>query len=260
MNGLQLLPIALAALVAASAALSGAPRVRPQPAVARFEFLETESRQSGVWVVQQGALRFRLPIAVAPKPGLAQYLPAPHGLPGFAAPVDQVVPALVPFLDLEDARTIVAADGADSIEVGDDGRSLTARWTNWALIGGKTGEGIDPGIESQVRWTIGDRSLTRTERLTARRPVTIRRWRVTVPSTATRWLDYSAGTTRTDVFDSPDGVLSVVLVKADWPYGTSRTSAIPIQLRFEAADIALLPNQSRSWTLRLDAGGPGSHD
>ncbi|HEX2443191.1 MAG TPA: hypothetical protein VHJ77_04535 [Vicinamibacterales bacterium] len=260
MNLLNLAPLAFATLIAASEALSGAPGVRAQPAVTRFEFFKTESRQSGVWVVQQGPLRFRLPITDAPKPGLAQHLPAPHGLPGFAAPVDQAVPALVPFLELEDARTIVATDGADSIEVRDNGRSLTARWTSWALVGGKAGERIDPGLESEVRWTIDDRSVTRTERLTARRPITIRRWRVIVSSTATRWIDYSAGTTRTDVFDSPDGVLSVTLVRADWPYGTSRTAASPIHLRFEAAEIALSPGQPRSWTLRLEAGGTGAHD
>jgi hypothetical protein len=250
MRALNLAALALGAVVALSA----------QTEVARFEFTKTDGRQSGVWVVEHGALRFTLPITTAPKPGLAQYLPAPHGLPGFAAPADQMVPALVPFLDLEDARTIVAADGADSIEVGDDGRSLTARWTSWALVGGEAGARIDPGLDSEVRWTIEDRSLTRTERLTARRPITIRRWRVIVPSTATRWLDYSAGTIRTDVFDSPDGVLSVAVVQADWPYGTSRTPATPVQLRFEAADIALSPGQPRSWTLRLDAGGPGGYD
>jgi hypothetical protein len=242
------------------------------PSVARFEFFQTRGRQAGLWVVRQGALRFALPITTAPRPGIADYLPAPHGLPGFAVPVEQIVPALVPFLELEDGRTIVAADGADSIEAAEDGRTLVARWTHWALIGGKAAERTDPGLDSEVRWTIDGRSLTRTERLTARRPMTIRRWRLIVPSTATRWLDYMAGSTRTDVFDSPDGVLTVVLVRADWPYGTSRTSAglgpegrgarmaVPILLRFEAADIALSPGQSRSWTLRLEAGGTGTHD
>jgi hypothetical protein len=260
MHALNMAAPVLAALVAAFTALPGAAGIRTQAEIARFEFIKTESRQAGVWVVEHGPLRFKLPITAAPRPGLAQYLPAPHGLPGFVAPADQMVPALVPFLDLEDARTIVAADGADTIEVGDDGRSLTARWTSWALVGGKEGERIDPGLDSEVHWTVDGRSLTRTEQLTARRPITIRRWRVIVPSTATRWLDYSAGTVRTDVFDSPDGVLSVAVVQADWPYGTSRTPAIPVHLRFEAADIRLMPGQPRSWTLRLEAGGPGGHD
>jgi hypothetical protein len=50
--------------------------------------------------------------------------PAPHGLPGFAAPVEQFVPAMTPYLELSDGRVIVAGNGADSIEPAADGRSL----------------------------------------------------------------------------------------------------------------------------------------
>ena len=92
--------------------------------VARFEFFrKNQDRSAGVWLVRQGALRFALPITTGTKPGVADYLPAPYGLAGFAAPVEQVYPSLAPYLELEDGRTIVATDGADMIEPSSDGQA-----------------------------------------------------------------------------------------------------------------------------------------
>ena len=102
------------------------------------------------------SMRFALPITTGTRPGVADYLPAPHGLPGFAVPVEQNVPALVPYLELEDGRTIVAGDGADEIHPSADGRELRAVWRRWAPIGAKSGQLVDPGLTSEVRWTLGD--------------------------------------------------------------------------------------------------------
>jgi hypothetical protein len=254
------------------AQLSRAPNVPTLPPVARFEFFRTGARQAGVWLVRQGPIRFALPITTATRPGIADYLPAPHGLPGFTAPVEQLVPALTPFLELDDGRTIVAADGADAIEPAPDGRGVRARWKRWAQLGAKPGELVDPGLEADVEWRLEGARLTRSERLTARRPVAIRRWRVIVPSTGTRWLTYTAGTVRTDVLDGPEGVLEVSVQQADWPYGTSRTStsgstpegrgarmAIPQHLIFAAENIQLPAGETKSWTLRLEVRGGHSH-
>lgn len=249
------------------AQISHAPATPSLPPVARFEFFQTRGRQAGAWLVRQGPLRFALPITTSTRPGVADYLPAPHGLPGFAAPVEQLVPALVPFLELGDGRTIVAADGADQVEPARDGRALRARWTRWAQLGTKAGALIDPGLDSEVEWRLDGGALTRVERLTARRPIAIRRWRVVVPSTGARWLTYTAGTIRTDTFDGREGVLDVSLVHADWPYGTSRHStgpgpegrgariAIPQHLVFAATDIQLSAGASKSWTLRMEVRG-----
>jgi hypothetical protein len=70
------------------------------PAVARFEFFRHGDRPAGVWLVRQGPLRFALPITSGTKPGVADYLPAPHGLPGFTAPVEQTVPGKRVVLEL----------------------------------------------------------------------------------------------------------------------------------------------------------------
>jgi hypothetical protein len=260
------------------ARLSRAPNVPALPPVARFELFttslpgrsreaEARARHAGVWLVRQGSVRFALPVTTATRPGVADYLPAPHGLPGFAAPVDQLVPALTPFLELDDGRTIVAADGADEIVPAPDGRGLRARWSRWAQLGAKTGELVDPGLDADVEWRLDGNRLTRVERLTARRTVAIKRWRVIVPSTGTRWLTYTAGTVRTDVLDGPEGVLEASVMQADWPYGTSRAStgpgpegrgarmAIPQHLIFAAENIQLPAGATKGWTLRLEVRG-----
>src|SRR5712692_11077111 len=78
------------------------------PSIARFEFFRRNStRQFGVWLVRHGQMRFALPFTTGPKAGVTDYLPAPHGVPGFAVPVEQVYPCLVPFLELQDGTVIV---------------------------------------------------------------------------------------------------------------------------------------------------------
>ena len=244
-----------------------APAVPTSSPVARFEFFKTQGRRAGVWLVRQGPVRFALPITTATRPGVADYLPAPHGLAGFAAPVEQPVPALAPFLELDDGRTIVAADGADEVLPAPDGRALQARWTRWAQLGAKPGDLIDPGIDAEVEWRLEGTALIRVERLTARRSIAIRRWRVVVPSTGTRWLTYTAGSVRTDVLDGPEGVLEASVLQADWPYGTSRQStgsgpegrgariAIPQHLVYAAENIQLPQGATKGWTLRLEVRG-----
>jgi hypothetical protein len=236
------------------------------PPVARFQFFRVQGeRVAGVWVVRQSpAMRFALPITTGTRPGVADYLPAPHGLPGFAVPVEQDVPALVPYLELEDGRTIVATDGADEIHPSADGRELRALWRRWAQVGTKSGQLVDPGVTSEVRWTLGSDTieLARSETLTARTPVTIRTWRLVVPSTAT--------TTE----ETADGVLLTgtsaplrVNVMTPWPLPARRVQAtgnsplgrgargpIPLHLIYEARDVRVTPGQPVTWQMTLRPG------
>src|SRR5215813_8722642 len=93
--------------------------------VSRFEFFRKDpNRMFGVWLVRQDALRFALPMTTGPKAGASDYLPAPFGLDGFAAPVETIYPALVPYIELADGRVVVTTDGADLIEPAADGQSL----------------------------------------------------------------------------------------------------------------------------------------
>jgi hypothetical protein len=238
------------------------------PAVARFEFFKSTARQAGVWLVREDQTRFALPFTTATRPGIADYLPAPHGLSGFAAPVEQFVPALVPFLELEDGRTIAAADGADAIVPSADGRGVRAHWNQWAVVGGKAGERADAGLQSDVEWTLDGVTLVRTERLTAARPLTVKRWRVSVTTTGARATTSSQDGIRTDVFDGPDGRLAVSVPRIDWPAtwsvratgtaadGRGARGAIPLHLEIESPNLSLQPGVPRSWILRLSSRTP----
>src|ERR1700741_946404 len=186
-----------------------APTLSP---VARFEFFrKSPARSAGVWVVRQGSLRFALPITTGPKPGMSDYLPAPHGLPGFAAPVEQIYPALTAYIELADGRTVVATDGADVIEPAADGRSLRVRWTSWAVVGAPAGKVQDVGLTSEVVWRIENGALIREETLSSKQPVSIRRWRMAVPTTHDHVETAIVNGVRVDRFNSARGTLDVSL-------------------------------------------------
>jgi hypothetical protein len=248
--------------------------------VARFEFFrQNTDRHAGVWVVRQGALRFALPITTGTKPGVADYLPAPYGLAGFAAPVEQVYPSLTPFLELEDERTIVATDGADIIEPSSDGQALRVVWNRWAVVGTKSGEVFDVGLTSEVRWAIKDTTLVRQEILTAQRPLQVRRWKLAVPTTHTNLETSSSNNMRVDRFFSnrvpvagspfsvlDEGSLEVRMLSAslavatrifaagDTPLGRGVRGAIPLHLVFEASNLSIQPGKPIRYEIALTVG------
>jgi len=240
------------------------------PDVARFQyFRERGDRSAGVWVVRHGAMRFALPITTGTRPGVDDYLPAPHGLPGFAAPVEQNLPALVPYLELSDGRTIVATDGADEIHPSADGRALRVVWRRWAQVGAKSGQLVDPGLTSEVRWTI-DQTWSRLERLetlTARAPIAIRRWRLVVPASGSTLEDTPDGTSvsgplvhLTVAVTTPwASMLRSVRATGDSPGGRGVRGPVPLHLSYEAPGVRIVPGQPVEWQLTLrpasDAGG-----
>ncbi len=225
-----------------------------------------------MWLVRQGPLSFTLPITTGTQPGVSDYLPAPHGLAGFAAPVEQIYPSLVPYLELEDGRVIVASDGADDIEPSPDGRSLRVIWRRWALIGSKSGVVVDPHITSEVTFRIDGATLTREETLTASEPLIIRRWRFAVPTTAEH-LGQSSDTERWTRLESSEGVLDVQAPAADWPVketvvatgdsplGRGPRLGIPLHLVYESRDIRLEAGRPVRWriALRASAGPQAVH-
>jgi hypothetical protein len=181
-------------------------------------------------------------------------LPAPYGLAGFAAPVEQIYPVLTPQIELADGRVIVATDGADSIEPGADGRSLRVRWNKWAVVGTGAGKLQDVGLTTEVVWRIDGGVLTREETLSSKAPVGIRRWWLAVPSSYDRVETQNAGDVRVDRFSSKSGTLSVQL-KGDFPVATSIVAtgdsalgrgvhgAIPLHLVYEAQDLTVMPGK-----------------
>jgi hypothetical protein len=228
--------------------------------VARFEFFRKgPDRVAGVWLVRQQALRFALPITTGPTPGVSDYLPAPHGLPGFAAPVEQAYPVMTPYLQLEDGRTVVATDGADAIEPSADGRSLRVRWNRWAVVGTKSGTLQDVGLTSEVVWRVENGALVREETLSSKQPVTIKHWRMAVPSTHDK-VETADGKIR---FNSNAGSLEVqmsgssfnprfyIVAAGDSPLGRGVHGAIPLHLMFEARDVVVEPQKPLKYRLTL---------
>lgn len=240
--------------------VSAFPAEITRPDVARFVFFRQRERPAGVWLVRQGPMCFTLPITTGTKPGVADYLPAPHGLPGFANPVEQVYPSLVPFLEFADGRVIVATDGADEIEAALDGKSLRVVWRRWALVGSKPGQFVDPHITSEVVWRLDGTTLTRDETLRSTDAITLRRWWVAVPTTADRNEMLFVGPQRWDSLATPESTLAVA-AKTDWPLeisllatggtapGRGARGPIPLHLIFESRDLKLAPNQGAHWRL-----------
>jgi hypothetical protein len=235
--------------------------------VARFIFFsKTPDKQLGVWLVRQGKLQFALPVTVGPKPGLADYLPAPHGLPGFSAPVEEVYPSLVPFLTLADGKTYSASDGSDKIVPGADGRSLKTFNKRWARMGSKSGERFENGLSSEVEWRLEGNKLTRSETVTAVSDVDIREWKVALPSTGSNTtesgnIDGTGG--RTYLLKGREGDLKAsfktfekvrfsLAATGDGKLGKGVLGAIPLHVIAEAADIKLKKGEQINWELTLE--------
>jgi hypothetical protein len=244
--------------------------------VARWVWFRQGDRPKGVWVVRQGALRFSLPVTAGTFPGVADYLPAPHGLQGFAAPVERPYPSLVPYVELADGRTVTAGEGADVIEPGADGQSLRLRSRRLALPpaarvnDAKAVELGETGLETDVRFRIDGGRLVREETLLATRSVRVKHWKVAVPS---RYAEYRREERRGEtvhVFSGPEGELRVVvsgpvetsvLATGDTPLGRSDRGALPLHLVLTRHDFEVSSASPFRWTIALEpraatAAGP----
>ena len=234
----------------------------PRPDVSRFVFFRHGERPAGVWLVRKGPLYFTLPITTGTKPGVSDYLPAPHGLSGFANPVEQVYPSMTPFIELNDGRVLTTTDGADEIEPASDGGSLRVAWRHWALIGSKAGELVDPHITSEVVWRVAGATLMRDETLRSSETLTLRRWWIAVPTSAARSEVSFVEGQRWDRFAGSDGALSVA-VKADWPFSVYSTATgdsilgrgarrpLPLHLICESRDLVLPARQAVHWQMTM---------
>ena len=234
--------------------------------VARFVYFRNEpGRKFGVWVVRQGGIHFALPFVTGPRAATSDYEPAPHGLPGFSVPVEKIYPCLVPFLEMEDGTTISAADGADDIRPSADGQSVTATWKRWVVVGAKAGETVDPGLTTEVTWTLDGKNLRRKESITALRNVKIRRLWMTVPSRAGYIETSLADNVGRDRLISSEDTLEVRVLHSDWPIrvsafatgndalGRGDRGAIPLHLIFEARNVSFLANAAQGWEIELSS-------
>ncbi len=234
--------------------------------VARFEYFRNGfDRKFGVWVVRQGNFHFVLPFVTGPKAATSDYEPAPHGFPGLASPVEKIYPFLVPFLELEDGRTIAPVDGADEIRPAADGKSVTAFWKRWVVAGSKAGETVNPDLVSEVTWFLQGTSLHRLESLTASKLLKVRRLWLAIPSRSSHLETVELRGTRIDRLTSNGTILDVQVNHSDWPvqisaYATGDDSlgrgdrgAIPLHLVLESKNISLVPGAPERWEITLSA-------
>lgn len=231
--------------------------------VMRFEYFSTGEKKEGVWLVRQGKLRFALPITVGTKPAISDYLPAPFGLPGFAAPVEEIYPSFVPFLTLADGQIYAASDGADAIVPGADGTALKITNTKWARVGSKSGERFENGLRSDVEFSISDGRLIRRETVTAIRDTEIKTWKFAYPSTGTafssgrsgqRWDIDMTGPEGTTVVSIavPEGTKIGINAAGDSKLSKGVLRAIPLHVVAEKAGIKLSAGQKMSWTVSVE--------
>jgi hypothetical protein len=250
--------------VLASERITSFPADLRLPDVDRYvSFRSGPGRQFGVWVVRDGPLHFALPFVTGPKAATSDYQPAPHGLPGFAVPVEKIYPCLTPFLELDDGETIAAADGADQIRFAQRGSGVTATWTHWVVVGTRAGDMIDPGLTTEVTWTIQGDSPQRSEAIVAAKPLRIRRFWLALPSTVNHIETTFSNGARQDLLLSNDANLEVQVAHADWPLHVSAFAAgddplgrgsrgpIPLQLILESSNISLVPGVPRGWDINL---------
>jgi hypothetical protein len=236
------------------------------PDVERFEYFRNgPGRKFGVWVVRHGDIRFALPFVTGPKAATSDYEPAPHGFPGFAVPVEKIYPCFVPFLELEDGRTISAADGADEIRPAADGKSVTAIWSRWVVAGSKVGETVDTDLVSEVTWSLQGNSLDRTESLRTTKPLKVRRLWLAIPSRNNHLETSEVDGVRIYQLTANGMTLEVQVKHSDWPvhisaYATGDDSlgqgdrgAIPLHLILESRNIWLTPGAPQSWEITLSA-------
>ena len=186
----------------------------------------------------------------------SRFFTRPARISKFDAPVEQVYPALVPFIELADVRVLVAADGADEIEPAQDGRRLRVVWKRWALIGGKPGQLVDPHITSTVVWRIDGNTLKREETLLSSENVYVRRWWFAVPTTASKQKVKEIGREHRARLESHDASLDV-RVSADWALKVSllTTGGGPLGMaaRIDTAALSLRSGKFSSYSERSSA-------
>lgn len=237
--------------------------------VARFVYFRNDSgRKFGVWVVRQGNLHFAVPFVTGPRAATSDYEPAPYGFPGFAVPVEKIYPCLVPFLELEGGTTIAAADGADEIHPSSDGKSVTATWKRWVVVGTKAGETIDPGLVAEVTWSLTDNGLRRSEIFTPSKALAVRRLWMAVPTQSDRIKTTIGDNVRSDRLMSKEGTMELRVLHSDWllqissfatgddPLGRGDRGPLPLHLILETTrNLSFAPGAPKSWEIELSILG-----
>jgi hypothetical protein len=178
-------------------------------------------------------------------------------------PVEQIYPCFTPFLELEDGRVIAAADGADEIRPGPDGRSVTVTSERWVVPGSKAGETIDPGITSKVTWSIVAGTLARDEIISATKRVAVKRLWMAIPSRADQLSTSFSDAVRSDRLASEDGTIEIrvaasnvpifvsALATGDTKLGRGARGTIPLHLKLQSGHAILDRDHPLRWRIEV---------
>jgi hypothetical protein len=234
------------------------------PTVSRFEFFaKSVDKQEGVWLFRRGRLQFALPITVGTKPAISDYLPVPFGLSGFAPPVEEVYPALVPFITLADGNVYAACDGADEIVPGGDGMSLQTVNRKWARVGSKSGERFTIGLTSRVSWRVEGNRLIRKETIEASSDLILKDWRVAIPSTASTATSIDSSGVTKFLLSGREGKLGIAIsapsrsqfgiqATGDSRLGKGVLGSIPIHVVVNSGERKLVKGEMLVWEISLE--------
>jgi hypothetical protein len=171
----------------------------------------------------------------------------------------------VPFLELDDGRTIAAVDGADDIEPAADGKSISAVWNHWVVVGAKAGVFVDPGLVSEVTWSFQGNTLQRTESLTASKSLDVHRLWFAIPGRHDHLETYYLQGTRVDRLISEGNALEVQVKNSSLPFeistyatgndplGRGDRGPLPMHVIFQTKSFSLVPAEPKHWELSLTA-------
>jgi hypothetical protein len=148
--------------------------------VSRWVPIRTQDRQMGIWIVRQPGNYFVLPVVGSFRSSAtSDYLPIPYGFPGLSIPVARQIPALVPFWTLGSGQVMTTAEGADSVSLSQDGKTLRLVTTRFSDLDGNL---LDPSIKAVATWTWEDHELTYDIQLVSKESGVFKKFDFWVPS------------------------------------------------------------------------------
>lgn len=223
--------------------------------VSRLHHIRQGARKMAIWIYRQPNNYFVIPVLGGfANSGSSDYLPIPYGFEGVQAPVNKQVPALVPHFQIKDGSTLLTADGADSISLSKNGRELRIVWRYLPDFSGRL---TDPQMKVVSTWKAEDRELDYHLQMTSANHVVLPRWEFWMPVT------YAGADLSSGSFFDGTGKILALKSDCDWEppvqllstgnreFGKGSFAYIPLIMKWEATDVALVADKTYSFKLNF---------
>jgi len=218
-----------------------------------------KTRKMGWWIVRNPGNYFVLPcVGGMSKSATSDYLPIPYGFEGVEIPVAQNIPALIPFFTLADGRTLSTSDGADSVALSEDGKSLSLYWSN--LVDEKVNR-VKDKLQVVSTWTWQDQELVNTLAIKSLENQILHKIQYWVPSSYDQ-ADLISGT-----LANKDGFAIAVNATMDWnekmiiaspnhsALGKGAFAAIGLIMQWNADDVPMVKDRTYNFKLTIRKTG-----